>query len=170
MNPNSETRRTAYAVVLVAMGVALAPYTSIPAGIAKINPTQHFINVLAAVLLGPWWAVTVAGVIAVLRNVMGVGTLLAFPGGMIGALLAGLGYRYGRRLFFAAAGEVVGTGLIAPVVSALFVAPVLMGRAIPLLALVPSFLGSTLAGAVLGVMALRLLERADIVELRGRPS
>ena len=170
MNPNSETRRTAYAVVLVAMGVALAPYTSIPAGIAKINPTQHFINVLAAVLLGPWWAVTVAGVIAVLRNVMGVGTLLAFPGGMIGALLAGLGYRYGRRLLVGAAGEVVGTGLIAPVVSALFVAPVLMGRAIPLLALVPSFLGSTLAGAVLGVMALRLLERADIVDLRGRPS
>ena len=170
MNPNSDTRRTAYAVVLVAMGVALAPYTSIPAGIAKINPTQHFINVLAAVLLGPGWAVTVAGVIAVLRNVMGVGTLLAFPGGMIGALLAGLAYRYGRRLLPTAAGEVVGTGLIAPVVSALFVAPVLMGRAIPLLALVPSFLGSTLAGAVLGVMALRLLDRADIVDLPGRPS
>jgi len=170
MNPNSDTRRTAYAVVLVAMGVALAPYTSIPAGIAKINPTQHFINVVAAVLLGPAWAVTVAGVIAVLRNVMGVGTLLAFPGGMIGALLAGLAYRYGRRLLPAAAGEVVGTGLIAPVVSALFVAPVLMGRAIPLLALVPSFLGSTLAGAVLGVMALRLLDRADIVDLPGRPS
>lgn len=170
MNPNSDTRRTAYAVVLVAMGVALAPYTSIPAGIAKINPTQHFINVVAAVLLGPGWAVTVAGVIAVLRNVMGVGTLLAFPGGMIGALLAGLAYRYGRRLLPTAAGEVVGTGLIAPVVSALFVAPVLMGRTIPLLALVPSFLGSTLAGAVLGVMALRLLDRADIVDLPGRPS
>jgi energy-coupling factor transport system ATP-binding protein len=163
----SPTRRSAYAVVLVAMGVALAPYTSLPVGIAKINPTQHFINVLAAVLLGPGWAAGIAGAVAVLRNMMGVGTLLAFPGGMIGALLAGLCYRYRPRLFAAAAGEVVGTGFIAPLVCALLVAPVLMERAIPLLALMPSFLGSTLAGAVLGVLALRLLQQADLVELAG---
>lgn len=163
----SPTRRSAYAVVLVAMGVALAPYTSIPVGIAKINPTQHFINLMAAVLLGPAWAVGIAGVVAVLRNAMGVGTLLAFPGGMIGALLAGICYRYWPRLTAAAVGEVVGTGLIAPVVCALLVAPVLMERAIPLLALVPSFLGSSLAGAVLGVLALRLLQSADVIELAG---
>jgi predicted membrane protein len=42
-----------------------------------------------------------------------------------------------------------------------------MGRAIPLLALLPSFLGSTLAGAVLGVLALRLLQRAEVVDLAG---
>ena len=41
-----------------------------------------------------------------------------------------------------------------------------MGKAIPLLALIPSFLASTLAGAVLGVLAVRLLERADIVHLK----
>jgi energy-coupling factor transport system ATP-binding protein len=163
----SPTRRSAYAVVLVAMGVALAPYTSIPAGIAKINPTQHFINVLGAVLLGPWWAAGIAGVVAALRNAMGLGTLLAFPGGMIGALLAGLCYRFWPRLTAAAVGEVAGTGLIAPVVCALLVAPVLMDRAIPLLALVPSFLGSSLVGAVLGVLALRLLQRADVVDLAG---
>lgn len=160
---SQHTRKTAYAVVLVAIGVALAPYTSFPIGIAKVNPTQHFVNVLAAVLLGPWWAVLTAGVIAVLRNAMGVGTLLAFPGGMIGALLAGLAYRFVPRTWAAGAGEVVGTGAIAPVVSALFVAPILMGKAIPLLALVPSFLCSTVAGALLGVLALRLLKRVDVV-------
>jgi len=137
--------------------------TSFPIGIAIVNPTQHFVNVLAAVLLGPWWAVLTAGVIAVLRNAMGVGTLLAFPGGMIGALLAGLAYRFVRHSWAAAAGEIVGTGGIAPVVSALLVAPILMGKAIPLLALVPSFLGSTVAGALLGVLALRLLKRVDVV-------
>jgi energy-coupling factor transport system ATP-binding protein len=157
------TRKTAYAVVLVAIGVALAPYTSFPIGIAIVNPTQHFINVLAAVILGPCWAVLTAGVIAVLRNAMGVGTLLAFPGGMIGALLAGLAYRLLRRNWAAAAGEIVGTGAIAPVVSALFVAPVLMGKAIPLLGLVPSFAASTITGALLGILALRLLKRADVV-------
>jgi energy-coupling factor transport system ATP-binding protein len=157
------TRRVAYAVVLVAIGVALAPYTSFPIGIAKINPTQHFVNVLGAVLLGPGWAVFVALIIGAIRNVMGVGTLLAFPGGMIGAFLAGLAYRYVKRLDLAAAGEIVGTGLIAPVVSALIVAPFLMHKSIPILALVPSFMGSTVIGALLGVMAIRLLQRADII-------
>jgi len=145
--------------------VALAPYTSFPVGIAKINPTQHFVNVVAAVLLGPWWAVVIAGIIGVIRNAMGLGTLLAFPGGMIGAFLAGFFYRYTRKLWWGAAGEVMGTGFLAPVVCALFVAPVLMKKAIPLFALIPSFLGSSIAGAVLGVLAVNLLKRADIVQV-----
>lgn len=162
---STDTRKVAYAVVLVAIGVALAPYTSFPIGIAKVNPTQHFVNMLAAVLLGPWWAVVAAAVIAVIRNVLGLGTLLAFPGGMIGAFLAGLLYRQTRNIYAAAGGEIIGTGLIAPVVSAFVVAPFLMGRIIPLFALVPSFLASTIAGAVLGILALNLLQRADIIEL-----
>ena len=162
----TDTRKVAYAVVLVAIGVALAPYTSFPIGIAKVNPTQHFVNVLGAVILGPWWAMIIAAIIAVIRNVMGVGTLLAFPGGMIGAFLAGLLYLRKRRVYEGAIGEIVGTGFIAPVVSAMFVAPVLMGKAIPLFALIPSFLASTVAGAVLGVLAVNLLQRAGIVDLK----
>ena len=160
-----ETRKVAYSVVLVAIGVALAPYTSFPIGIAKVNPTQHFVNVIAAIVLGPWWAVIIATVIGVIRNVMGVGTLLAFPGGMIGAFLAGYFYRFKRNIYVGATGEVLGTGFIAPVVSVFFVAPILMSKVIPLFALVPSFLASTLAGAVIGILALKLLQRADIIEL-----
>ena len=157
------TRRVAYAGVLTAVGVALAPYTSIPIGIARINPAQHFINVLAAVLLGPGWAVLVAAAIGALRNVMGMGTLLAFPGGMIGAFLAGMVYRRFRKHGWAAAGEIAGTGLIAPVVSALLVAPFLMQKTYALLPLTLSFLCSSVAGALLGIFALRLLRRADII-------
>ena len=161
----ADTRKAAYAVVLTAIGVALAPYTSFPVFIAKVNPTQHFVNVLGAVLLGPWWALLIAAVIGVIRNAMGVGTLLAFPGGMIGAFLAGWLFRWKKNVIHAAIGEVAGTGLIAPVVSALFVAPVLMGKAIPFLALIPSFLVSTIVGAILGVLGLRLLKRAGIINL-----
>jgi len=161
----TNTRNVAYAVVLVAIGVALSPYTSFPIGIAKVNPTQHFVNILGAVLLGPWWAVIIATVIGVIRNALGVGTLLAFPGGMIGALLAGLLYRTTRNLFMGAGGEVVGTGLIAPVVSALLVAPVFMGKSIPLLALIPSFSASAIAGSILGLLALKLLQRAEMINL-----
>lgn len=165
----SNTRLVAQAVVLVAIGVALAPFTSFPVGIAKVNPTQHFVNVLGAVLLGPWWAVAIAAIIGIIRNAMGVGTLLAFPGGMIGAFLAGYVYRFTRNVYLGALGEITGTGIIGAVVSALLVAPVFMGKAMAMSVLIASFLASTVVGSIIGVLALRLLERAGFVEL-GRQS
>lgn len=161
----TNTRRVAQAVVLVAIGVALAPFTSFPIGIARVNPTQHFVNILAAVLLGPWWAVGIAAIISILRNALGVGTILAFPGSMIGALLAGYVYRFTRNLYLSAAGEMIGTGLIAAVLSALVVAPMIMGQTMAMTALIASFLSSSALGAIIGVLALRMLERAGVVKL-----
>ena len=161
-----KTRTVARAVILVAIGVALSPFTSVPIGIAKINPTQHFVNVVSAVLLGPWWAVGVAMIIGILRNALGTGTLLAFPGGMIGAFLAGVLYRLTRNVYLGALGEIIGTGLIGAVVSALLVAPFLMGKKMALGALIIAFSGSTILGSILGVLALKVLERAGFAELK----
>lgn len=163
----TNTRQVARALILVAIGVALAPFTSFPVGIAKINPTQHFVNVVGAILLGPWWAVAIAAIIGIIRNTMGVGTLLAFPGGMIGAFLAGYVYRYTRNIYLGALGEIIGTGIIAAVVSALVVAPAFMGKTMAISLLIASFLGSTIVGSVVGVLALKLLERAGYAELGG---
>jgi energy coupling factor transporter S component ThiW len=162
----SQTRTVARAVILVAIGVALSPFTSIPIGIAKINPTQHFVNVVSAVMLGPWWAAGVAMIIGILRNALGTGTLLAFPGGMIGAFLAGVLYRLTRNVYLGALGEIIGTGLIGAVVSALLVAPFLLGKGMALGALIVAFSGSTILGSVLGVLALKILERAGYAELK----
>lgn len=159
------TRNVAYAVVLVAIGVALAPFTSFPVGIAKVNPTQHFINVLGAVLLGPWWAVANAAIIGAIRNALGVGTPLAFPGGMIGAFLAGYAYRYTRNIFIAGAGEVIGTGIIASLFSGLIFAPVVMHKTMALSVLVLSFLISTVIGTAIALVALKALERAGVVRI-----
>jgi energy coupling factor transporter S component ThiW len=161
----TNTRRVAQAVILVAIGVALAPFTSLPIGIAIVNPTQHFVNIVGAVLLGPWWAFAIAGIIGALRNALGVGTLLAFPGGMIGALLAGYAYRYTRNVYAAAVGEVVGTGILGALASAWLVAPFLMQKTMAVGVLLASFLGSTVAGTVLGVLALKLLKRIGYVAL-----
>ncbi len=161
-----ETRRITRAVILVALGVALSPFTSIPIGMAKINPAQHFVNVVGAVLLGPWWATGIALVIGILRNAMGTGTLLAFPGGMIGAFLAGLAYRYSRSIYLGALGEMIGTGLLGATASAFIIAPVLMGKAIALGALIIAFSGSTIAGSIIGVLALNLLDRAGLAKLK----
>jgi energy-coupling factor transport system ATP-binding protein len=155
-----ETRLVARAVILVALAVALAPFSSIPIGVAKINPAQHFVNVLAAVMLGPWWAAGIALVAGILRNVLGLGTLLAFPGGMIGAFLAGLFFSFSRNLYAAALGEIIGTGILGAIVSALMVAPIFMGKPMALGTLMIAFSGSTLLGAGLGVAALKFLRRA----------
>jgi energy-coupling factor transport system ATP-binding protein len=167
MEPTAlQTRTVARAIILVAIGVALSPFTSLPIGIARINPTQHFVNVLAAVLLGPWWALGVAGIIAVLRNALGTGTLLAFPGGMIGALLAGLLFHMSKNIYFGALGEVLGTGLLGALASALIVAPALMGKSMALGTLVIAFSSSSLLGAVLGLAGLKLLERAGYANFK----
>jgi len=158
-----ETRKVARAIILVAIGVAISPFTSIPIGIARINPAQHFVNVVGAVLLGPWWATGIALVIGILRNALGTGTLLAFPGGMIGAFIAGVVYRYTRNIYLGALGEIIGTGLIGAVVSVLIVAPIFMGKAMAMGALMIAFSGSTILGSMIGILALKLLDRAGFV-------
>ncbi|MCB1777419.1 MAG: energy coupling factor transporter S component ThiW [Candidatus Competibacteraceae bacterium] len=152
------TRLIAYSVVLAALAVALSPI-SIPIGIAKISPSQHFINVIAGALVGPWWGLAVALVTSLIRNAIGLGTPLAFPGSVFGVVLAGLAYRYTRNAYFAALGEIVGTGLIGATIGALLVAPYLMGRELALTVLILPFLLSSAAGAALGVMGLKILRR-----------
>jgi len=138
-----KTRDVARAVILVAIAVALSPIF-IPVGIAKCFPAQHMVNVLAAVMLGPVYAVAIAAASAVIRNILGLGTLLAFPGGMIGALLAGLAYLSFRNIYIAGLGEVIGTGLLGALVSAWIVAPALMGKTMALTTLIVAFSVSTL--------------------------
>lgn len=97
------------AALLVAIGTLSAHLVYIPAGASKCFPVQHAINVLCAVILGPKEAVSVAFVISCLRNMAGTGSLLAFPGSMIGAFLAGLAYRRWHNTGAAMLGEIFGT-------------------------------------------------------------
>lgn len=156
-----DTRKVAKAVVLAAAAVALSP-VFIPVGISKCFPAQHMVNVIAAAMLGPLYAVVIAAVAAVVRNILGLGTLLAFPGGMIGALLAGLAYSASRNLYWTALGEVLGTGLLGALASAWLVAPVFMGKNMATATLIIAFGLSSLAGAVAGLMVLKTLRKAGV--------
>ena len=86
---NVNVRKLALAGILVAVGIVCSPL-SIPVGASKCAPVQHFINILGGVFLGPGYAVGMAFVTSLLRNLMGTGTLLAFPGSMCGAFLCGM--------------------------------------------------------------------------------
>jgi len=158
-----ETKKVARAVILVAIAVALSPLF-IPVGISKCFPAQHMVNVLSAVMLGPAYAVAIATIAGIIRNILGLGTLLAFPGGMIGALLAGLAYRASKNIYLAGLGEVIGTGILGSLVSVWIVAPLLMGKAMALATLMIAFSVSTLGGAIIAIIALNLLRKGGIWE------
>ncbi len=162
-----QTRDVARATLLTALAVALSPL-SIPIGITKVFPAQHMINIISAVLLGPWYAVLVAFSTSVIRNLLGTGTINAFAGSMIGALLAGLVWRTTRNVYLSALGEVVGTGVLAVLVTVYVVAPSLLGKNLALAAIGAGFLASTVLGAVIGVAVLKVLQAVGYVERRNQ--
>ncbi len=119
---------------------------------AKCAPIQHFVNVLCAVTVGPWWGLAQAFSSALIRNLLGLGSPLAFPGSMCGALLSGLLYRYGKKLPLAYVGEVFGTGIIGGML-AFPVAVLVMGNSsAALFTFVVPFLISTCGGTVLAAV------------------
>jgi len=86
---NLSVKKLALAGMFCALCVVGSVF-SFPMFGSKCAPVQHMVNVLCAVLLGPWWGVGVAFVASLLRNLLGLGSLMAFPGSMFGALLCGL--------------------------------------------------------------------------------
>ena len=78
MNNRKSLIRLAVAALLVALGVLLSPL-SVPVGAAKIFPVQHALNVMAAVILGCRYGTAAAFCVSTLRNILGMGTVLAIP-------------------------------------------------------------------------------------------
>lgn len=151
-----KTRKLVILAMLSAISVAGSAFVSFPAGIARAYPIQHAVNVIAAVIFGPAAAVLVAFLTAIVRVMTGTGSLLAFPGGMIGALLAGLLYMKFGKVWIAALGEVVGTGILAALIAIPY-AKLLMGTEAAALFFMPPFLVSSLSGAILGAVIVRRL-------------
>ena len=85
---------------------------SFPVFGSKCAPVQHMVNILCAVLLGPYYGVGVAFVASLLRNLLGLGSLMAFPGSMFGALLCGIVFHKTNKLLPTLVGEVFGTSIL----------------------------------------------------------
>lgn len=155
------TVRLTFMALLTAIGTLGSSFLWFPAGVAKAYPVQHAVNVISAVLLGPGAAVTIAFMIGLVRNMLGLGTILAFPGSMVGAWLAGYLYRKTRRASGAAIGEVIGTGIIGSLLS-VPIAALLLGKHLGIFAFIPPFLISSLTGAILALILLPLLKRTPL--------
>lgn len=154
---NSGTKRLTMAAMFVAIGVILGNVVYIPVGVSKCFPIQHAINVMSAVILGPGYGVLIAFVISLLRNILGTGSLLAFPGSMIGALLAGLAYKYTKNKYITSIAEVFGTGVLGGLI-AFPVAKYFMGKEVAIFFFVYPFILSSIGGSLIAIIILKVME------------
>lgn len=158
-----QTKKLTFSALLVALGTMASNLIYIPVGAAKCFPVQHTINVLSAVLLDPWYGVINAFLISLLRNILGTGSPLAFPGSMIGALISGILYLKFNKKSYAVAGEIFGTAILGGVL-AFPIAKLLLGKDIAAFYFVLPFLISTVGGSIIGYAILMLLERNYILK------
>ncbi|MGB5823077.1 MAG: energy coupling factor transporter S component ThiW [Proteocatella sp.] len=156
MERKSSTLKMVVLSMLVAIGVVISPILRIEG----MCPMAHLINVVAAVLLGPWYALFCATLIGVIRMMfMGIPPL-ALTGAVFGAALSGMLYRLSKgKLIWAVIGEVIGTGFIGSIISYPVMA-VLWGRTgLTWMFYVPSFLGGTTIGSSIAFLLLLQLSK-----------
>lgn len=147
---------------LAAIAVAGSLF-SFPVLGSRCSPIQHLVNVMCAILLGPWYGLAAAFLAALIRNILGLGTLLAFPGSMCGALLSSLLYKWIQKLPAAYVGEVVGTGIIGGVL-AYPIAVVLMGnQTAALFTFVVPFLISTVVGTIMAIVITMTMQKTKVL-------
>jgi energy coupling factor transporter S component ThiW len=159
-----KTKKLTIASLFISLGVITSNIIFIPVGLSKCFPVQHTINVLSAVILGPGYGVAIAFCISLLRNILGTGSLLAFPGSMMGALLAGVLYRKTKKSLFAVSGEIFGTGILGGLL-AFPIANLIMGKKVGALFFVAPFLISTIGGSLLAYLILSILDFSKFVNL-----
>ena len=134
---------------------------SFPVFGSKCSPVQHMVNILCAVLLGPGYGVGAAFAASLIRNLLGLGSLMAFPGSMFGALACGLMYWKTKNLPGTLLAEVAGTSILGGL-CAYPVAVLLMGKSAAGLAFyvyVFPFFVSTAGGAVISGVLIYSLKK-----------
>ena len=158
MKQNDTVKKLALAGVMTAVA-AVGSFISFPILGSKCAPVQHMVNVLAAVTLGPWWGVGIAFVASLIRNLLGLGSLMAFPGSMVGALCCGLVYALCKKLWLTCYAEAFGTGVLGGI-AAYPVAKLLMGlNPAGLFVYIVPFLVSTVVGSILAYVLISALEK-----------
>ena len=98
---------------------------------------------------------------SLIRNLIGTGSLLAFPGSMVGAYLCGLLYQKSGKLAAAYVGEVVGTGLLGGILC-YPVAEFLMGKEAALFMYVMPFFMSTMCGTIIAAVLIGIMEKSRV--------
>jgi energy coupling factor transporter S component ThiW len=111
MKKDYSVRLFTYTALFAVLAV-LGSFIHFPIGPVKVFPFQHAINVVAGIMIGPWFGMLAAFLAALVRLMLGTGTLFAFPGGVPGAFVVGILYHHFIRRDWVGFFEPVGTVLI----------------------------------------------------------
>ena len=119
------------------------------------------VNVFCAVLLGWRYGVGAAFGASLLRNLLGLGSVLAFPGSMFGAFLSGVVYARTKNILLTVIAEAFGTGIIGGL-AAYPIAILFMGKVagdVAFYVYVVPFLISTTCGAILAGLVVKRFKK-----------
>ncbi len=154
-----KTKSTTIKLVLTALFACLAFVLNTFVYFPSMAPFQHFVDVLAAVFVGPWYGCAAAFLCGIMRMMSGR-TIQAVTGAIFGPILGGLIYRKTKNIYLVFVGEVIGTGILGALTS------------YPLMRLfyglevqkwyyyVPFYTPSAIVGAAMGVAVLLILKRS----------
>jgi len=167
---NTNVRKLCMAAFLTALAVVGSMF-SFPFLGARCSPVQHMVNIIAGVYLGPWWAMGSGFCAALIRNITGLGTPLAFPGSMAGAFLSGAMYHWilkGKplavRLISAYLGELFGTSVIGGTLSYPIAFLIMGNEQATLFGFVYPFFVSCVVGTVIAAVLVTALKRVKAID------
>lgn len=159
------------AAFLTALAVVGSYFIKFPFLGATCSPTQHFVNILAGVYLGPWWAMGTGFCAALIRNLLGFGTPLAFPGSMIGSFLAGAMFHWvfkkkslAIKLPAAYVGELFGTSVIGGLVAVPVALIFGIAKETTLFMYVTPFFISCVVGTVVAAVVVTTMKRTRVLD------
>ena len=151
-------RKVVLTALFACMAFVLNTFVYFPA----MAPFQHFVDVLSAVFLGPWYACAAAFLCGVMRMLSGR-TIQAVTGAVFGPILGGLIYRRTKNIYLVFVGEVIGTGLLGALASY----PLMtwfygLDVGTPLY-YIPFYTPAAAVGGAMGVMVLLVLKRSGLL-------
>ena len=144
--------------VFASMAFVLNTFVYFPA----MAPFQHFMDVVAAVFLGPWWACLSAFLCGVMRMMSGR-TIQAVTGAVFGPILGGILWKKTKNIYFVCAGEVIGTGLLGALASYPLMKMFYGLDVQNPLYYIPFYTPSAVVGGSMGVMVFLILKRSKVI-------
>ena len=152
------TRKVVLAAMFACLAFVLNTFVYFPA----MAPFQHFVNVLAAALVGPWYGSAAGILCGVLRMLCGrdVGCI---TGAMFGPILGGLLYRKFGTWWSVWIGEIIGTGVIGAMASYPLFKMFYGLDAQEWYYYIPFYTPSAVIGAGMGIAVLLILKRSGVL-------
>ncbi|UUX34778.1 energy coupling factor transporter S component ThiW [Fundicoccus culcitae] len=155
-----KTRKMTLLALFVAMSFVLSTILVFP----NMAPAQHMMNVIGAVLLGPWYNALAAFLSGGLRMLLSGRTFIA-TSGWVGALLAGFVYKRTKNYLLTTLAEIFGSGILSAVIY-YFPMEFILGLDLPhAFYYIPFFLPSAILGAIAGYFAVKVLSRWSVFRI-----